>query len=134
LVEKSTLLLGIAGIAAIIFAVVIVAMVQNSYPQSSFSKIISVGPVWDTDAWQCTSSSNFLVHGVLRGFADAQFAIDVSNIGSQSLYTYSYYGQTESFTVGAEANQSITITRTGTVSGFLTLQTNTDATANCVPI
>jgi hypothetical protein len=71
---------------------------------------------------------------MLRGFEGAKFAISVSNIGTQSLYTFLNEGPPIAFTVGAEPNQSITITRTGTVSGFLTLQTNTGAIARCIPI
>jgi len=136
LVEKSLLLFGLSAIAVIIFAVVIVATVQNSFsPQvQSFSQIISYGPVWSTDSWKCTSDSDFMVHAVIRGFEKAQFAIQISNIGTQSLYTFGYQGQTESFSIGAKANETFTITRTGTVSGFLTLQTNTGATASCIGV
>ena len=37
----------------------------------------------------------------------------------------------ESFTVGGQASQMITITRTGVVTGWLTLQTMSNANATC---
>jgi hypothetical protein len=134
LIDKSLLLLGFSAIAVIIFAIVIVSVVENSTTQPAFSKIVTVGPVWATDSWQCTSNSDFLIHGFLRGFEGAMFAINVSNIGTQSLYTFLNEGTPIAFTVGAEPNQGIVITRTGTVTGFITLQTNTGATASCIPI
>jgi len=123
-----------SAVAVIIFAIVIVAIVDKSAPQATFSNIMTVGPVWSTESWQCTSNSDFLIHGMLRGFQNAQFAINISSHGTQSLYTFLNEGPPIAFTVGAEPNQTITITRTGTVSGFLTLQTNTGATASCIPI
>lgn len=130
---RSQILLVAGAVIIIIFAIAIANIVQGD-PEGSFSQIVSVGPVWSTDTWQCTSDSDFMLHGVLRGFEAAEFSIGVSNIGTQSLYTFSYYGQTESFSLGAEADQIITITRTGTVSGFLTLQTTTGSTASCTQI
>lgn len=132
-INRSQILLVAGAVIIVIFAIAIANIVQGN-PEESFSQIVSVGPVWTTDTWQCTSDSDFMLHGVLRGFEDAQFAIGVSNIGTQSLYTFSYYGQTESFSLGAEADQVITVTRTGTVSGFLTLQTNTNSDASCTQI
>ena len=123
-----------SAVAVIIFAIVIVAIVDKSAPQATFSNIMTVGPVWSTESWQCTSNSDFLIHGMLRGFQNAQFAINISSHGTQSLYTFLNEGPPIAFTVGAEPNQTITITRTGTVSGFLTLQTNTGAAASCIPI
>jgi len=131
--NRSQILLVAGAVIIIIFAIAIASMLQGG-PTESFSKIVPFGPVWTTDTWQCKSDSDFMVHGVLRGFENAQFTIGVSNIGSQSLYTFSYYGQTESFSIGAEAGQTITIVRTGTVSGFLTLQTSTGSVASCTQI
>ena len=42
-------------------------------------------------------------------------------------------GHLESFSVGASGGQQIIITATGTISGFITLQTISGAEANCVP-
>ena len=124
-----------SAVAVIIFAIVIVAIVDKSAPQATFSNIMTVGPVWAPNvSWQCTSNSDFLIHGMLRGFEGAQFSINIPTHGTQSLYTFLNEGPPIAFTVGAESNQPITITRTGTVSGFLTLQTNTGATASCIPI
>ena len=137
MVEKSIILLGFSAVAVIIFAIVISISYQtqilseNSSTQS-FSQIITVGPVWDTNSWTCTSDKNFMVDGILRGLATSQFSINVLDQGTQSLFTFFYDGQPESFSVGSRANQSITITRDGTVTGFLTLQTSSDANASCI--
>jgi len=42
--------------------------------------------------------------------------------------------QSTSFTIGAKADKTITITKTGGVSGFLTLQTSSDAIARCISV
>lgn len=131
--NRSQILLVVGAVIIIIFAIAIASVVQGK-PEGSFSKIVSYGPVWNADTWQCTSNSDFMLHGVLRGFENAQFAIGVTNIGTQSLYTFSYYGQTESFSIGAEAGQVITVARTGTVSGFLTMQTSTGSTSSCTQV
>ena len=137
MVEKSIILLGFSAVAVIIFAIVISISYQtqilseNSSTQS-FSQIITVGPVWDTNSWTCTSDKNFMVDGILRGLATSQFSINVLDQGTQSLFTFFYDGQPESFSVGSRANQSITITRDGTITGFLTLQTSSDANASCI--
>ena len=137
MVEKSIILLGFSAVAVIIFAIVISISYQtqilseNSNPQS-FSQIITVGPVWDTDSWTCTSDKDFMVDGILRGLATSEFSINVSDQGTQSLYTFLYDGQPESFSIGSKANQNITIARVGTVTGFLTLQTSSDAKASCI--
>lgn len=131
--SRSMALMLAGSIMIIIFAIVITQMV-TSMNATSFSQIITVGPIWSTNAWQCTSDSNFLVHVVLRGLEGAQFSIGVSNTGEQSLLTFQYAGQTESFTIGAIENQKITITRAGTVSGIITLQTMSGAEASCVEV
>jgi hypothetical protein len=136
LVEKSLLLLG-SAVAVIIFAIVIstsyqtqILLSDNNTP--SFSQVITVGPVWKTTSWTCTSDKDFITHGMLRGIGSSQFSINVSGQGTQSLYTLLYDGQPESFSVGNKANQDITITRVGNISGFLTLQTSSDAKASCI--
>jgi hypothetical protein len=137
LVEKSLLLLGFAAVAVIIFAIILSISYQtqilseNSTPQS-FSQIVTVGPVWNTNSWTCTSDRDFMVGGILRGMGLSEFSINVSDQGTQSLYTFLYDGQPASFSVGSKANQGITITRVGVVTGFLTLQTSSDAKASCI--
>ena len=89
-----------------------------------------VGPVWDGDSWTCVSNSDFMVHGTLRGIGNAQLTISIQDIGTQSLYTFNT-GEMETFSIGSTAGKNVIITRTGTVTGFITLQTAADATASC---
>lgn len=120
------------GVAIILVAIGISTAMQQ--PQKSDSlQVISVGPIWNTNSWTCTSDSDFVVHGTLRGLAGALVEISISNVGSQSLFALEE-GRLESFTVGAEGGNYITITRTGTLTGFVTMQTSSDATASCTPI
>jgi len=95
-----------------------------------FSKVITVGPVWESNSWSCVSDSDFMVHGILRGLENAQLEIFIENVGSQSLYTLNP-SEMETFSLGSTAGNEIIITRTGTVTGFITLQTTSDATASC---
>lgn len=138
MVNRSILILGASAVAVIIFTIVISVSYQTQILLSekphteSFSKIITVGPVWNATSWTCTSDKDFIAHGILRGLALSEFSINVSDQGTQSLYTFLYDGQPESFSIGSKANQSITISRVGTVTGFLTLQTSSDATASCI--
>jgi len=130
LLSRSDVLLVGAATVIIVFAIVITAVVQGT-PEKAFSQIITVGPVWSTDTWVCTSDANFMVHAALRGLAGNQISINVSGIGTQSLYTLEAT-QMAPFSIGADADRSIIITRTGTVSGFITLQTTSDAFASCI--
>lgn len=119
-----------AAVVIIVIAIAVTAAVQGS-PEKAFSQIITVGPVWPTDTWTCTSDANFLIHATLRGIETTpQIEISVQGSGTQSLYTLNV-GELESFSVGGPAEKSITIERTGTVTGFITLQTTSDATASC---
>ena len=120
----------LGGIAVILIAI---AASSLSEEEKSFSQILSVGPVWTTDSWLCTSDADFMVYGTLRGLAGSLLEINVSGIGVQSLYALDE-GQLESFSVGAIGDQTIIITRSGTVTGFITLQTISGAEANCVPL
>jgi len=126
---KSNLFPIAAAVVIIVIAIAITAAVQGS-SEKTFSQIITVGPVWSTDAWTCTSDANFMVYGTLRGLAGSQISITVSESGTQSLYSMEPT-QLESLSIGAAADNTIIITRTGTVSGFITLQTSSDATASC---
>ena len=119
----------LAIVATIIISVVLVSVTQN-HNSNSFSKIITVGPIWATNTWSCTSSADFMVHGALRGLQDSTFAISISGLGTQSLYLMTP-GQLESFSVGGPAGHVMNITKTGTITGWITLQTTSDAKANC---
>jgi hypothetical protein len=102
-------------------------------PEPITPQIISVGPVWETNTWTCVSDEDFVVHGTLRGLAGSLLEISVSNVGSQSLFALEE-GRLESFSVGVEGGNQIAITRTGPVTGFITLQTSSDAEASCASI
>lgn len=122
------IILAIITIIIIVSAVaVLISMRENN---KTFSKIITVGPVWISDSWSCTSNEDYLVYSALRGLGDAQISISNSDLGTQSLYILDN-GKMEPFTVGGQADQTITITRTGVVTGWLTLQTMSNANATC---
>lgn len=129
--SQPQIFLTITTIVIIVFAVVITALVQGS-PEPTFSQIITVGPVWTTNTWSCTSDADFIVHGTIRSIGDAQLAIGISELGTQSLYTF-VPSDLYSFTIGSPADHIMTLTRTGTVTGWITLQTVSDATASCNP-
>jgi len=120
----------IIGITVIILLVILIPAMFLTLNDEPFSKMITVGPIWDSDSWTCISDSDFMVHGTLRGIENAQLEIFIENVGSQSLYTINP-GEIETFSVGSTAGNEIIITRTGTVTGFITLQTSADATASC---
>jgi len=121
-----------AAVVIIVIAIGITAAVQGS-PEKAMSQIITVGPVWSTDSWSCTSDAGFIVHAAIRGIgADPLPLIQIwaEDRGTQSFYSMDN-SETVSFSVGNAADKTITITRTGTVTGFLTLQTTSDAIASC---
>ena len=105
-----------------------VILLTNTEP---FSQIISVGPIWESNSWICVSDSDFMVHGTLRGLENSQIEIFIENVGSQSLYSLNP-SEMETFSIGSTAGNEIIITRTGTITGFITLQTSADATASCI--
>ena len=127
--KSPTTFLTAITIIIIVFAIGITSAIQEK-PEKPFSKIITVGPVWEKTIWSCTSDRDFIVHGALRGLQGAQIAINISDLGTQSLYSFDPE-RMESFSVGSPAGHNMIITRTGTVSGWLTLQTVSDATASC---
>jgi len=120
-----------AAVIIIVFAIVITAAIQNSN-ETSFSKILTVGPVWNTDTWICTSTEEFLIHGVLIAYTDgAGLTINVSGQGTQPDFRFTP-GEMKSFSIGGPADSSIRISRSlGVITGFLTLQTSSDAIASC---
>ena len=118
------------GIVVILIAI---GAFSLSEKETSFSQILSVGPVWNTDSWLCTSDADFMVYGALRGLEGSLLEVRISNIGTQSLYALEA-GHLEHFTVGAIGGEQVIVTRTGIVTGFITLHTLSDAEANCVPL
>ncbi len=124
-----------AAVVIIVIAIGIASAVQGT-PDKPMSQIITVGPVWDTDEWSCTSDADFIVSALLRGIGTDPLpliAVGVTNHGTQSLYSMDN-SESVSFSVGNQADKSITITRTGTVTGFLTLQTTSNAQASCIAV
>ena len=122
------------GVAIILVAIGVSTTLQlQPQPKSDLLQVISVGPIWNTNSWTCTSDSDFVVNGALRGLTGSLLEINISNVGAQSLFSLDE-GKLESFTVGAEGGNYITITRTGILTGFLTMQTESDALASCEPI
>ena len=119
-------------VVIIVIAIAISAVVQGP-TENPTSQIVTVGPVWSTDAWMCTSDADFVVHAAIRGIgADPlpQIRINVVGQGTQSFYSMDN-SESVTFSIGNKADETITITRTGLVNGFLTLQTTSDAQASC---
>jgi hypothetical protein len=125
------------GVAIILVAIGVSTTLNQpqpvEIPETKPFQIITVGPVWNTDSWSCTSDEDFIIHGTLRGLGGALLEINVSDTGSQSLLAFDE-GKMESFSVGAPAGKQIVITRTGTITGFITLQTSPSAQASCTQI
>ena len=81
--NRSNVILVGAAVIIIVFAIVLTATIHGAYDKS-FSQIITVGPVWTSDSWICTSNENFIVHGVLISYDDpARLVISISNAGIQ---------------------------------------------------
>jgi len=124
-----------AAVVIIVIAIGVSAAVQDS-TDKSMSQVLTVGPIWNTDAWSCTSDADFVVHAVLRGIGVnplPELKILVEGQGTQSLFSMEN-SQANTFTVGNVADKAIVITKTGLVTGFLTLQTSADAIASCTSI
>ena len=120
----------IIGIIVIILLAILIPATFLTLNDESFSKVITVGPIWESDSWTCVSDSDFMVYGTLRGLENSQLEIFIENVGTQSLYSLNP-GEMETFSVGNTAGNEIIITGTGTITGFITLQTSADATASC---
>ena len=110
-----------------------ISAVVVSQSEKSFSQVITVGPVWTTNAWVCTSTSEYLVHGVLISYGNSTsiLSIAISGIGNQPDFEFTPL-KMESFSVGAPADSTMTISSFGTITGYLTLQTMLDAEAICI--
>ncbi len=134
-ISKPSVLFVSAATVIIIFTIVITASIQSS-TMETFSQVITAGPVWTTDSWICTSDAEFLVHAVLIAYDEGnELTIHVSAQGTQPDFELTPL-KMQSFTVGGPAGSSVTISRSGTgvISGFITLQTTSDARAGCTPV
>ena len=117
--------------AIIIFAIVITAAVQGT-SEKPFSQIITVGPVWPTDSWICTSDAEFMIHGILASYEEgSRLEIYLSGAGLQPDFEMNPL-EMNTFSIGGPADTSIRISKyVGVISGFITLQTESGATASC---
>ena len=122
------------AVIIIVAAIAISAKMQQMETPTtkSFSQVVTVGPIWDTNSWTCTSTGDFIVNGALRSVGTAQIQIGINGLGTQSLYALDA-GKLQSFTVGSPAGHTMTITKTGTVTGWITMQTMSGANASCKP-
>ena len=127
--KNSTVFPIVAAVIVIVFAIVIAATVQSQHTQT-FSQVITVGPVWTTATWSCNSTADYVVSGMLRGLGNSSLAISISGLGSQSLYSLDP-GKMQTFQVGSPADHTMSITRTGILTGWITLQTMSGAKASC---
>ena len=128
-----TILFVCAATIIIIFTIVITASVQNS-TMSTFSQVITAGPVWNSDSWSCTSDAEYIVHATLIAYDENNMlTIFLNTQGTQPDFQLTPL-EIQSFTVGGQADSTLTITRVGQVSGFITLQTTSGATASCTEI
>lgn len=127
--NKSNIVLIASVLIVAVFVIVTISLLQ---PKSeSFSQILTFGPLWNNgNTWTCTSDAGYLVHGALRGIQNSQIAISIPVMGAQSLYQLDN-SHLQSFTVGGKAGQPLIITKTGEVTGWITLQTMSGAKANC---
>ena len=117
----------------IIFAIVITAAVQSGQTEE-FSQVITVGPVWPTNAWICGSNADYVVHAVLISYGNTTsfLRIAISGIGTQPGFEFTPL-KMESFSIGGPADTQMTISSRGEITGYITLQTSSDATASCGP-
>ena len=64
------IILTIITIVIVVSAVAVLLSMQEN--EKTFSQIITVGPIWTSNTWSCTSNENYLVYGALRGLENAQ--------------------------------------------------------------
>jgi len=134
---NSNVFLVSAATIVIIFAIVITATVQNSTVQGptdeeSFSQVITVGPVWPTNGWICSSDADYVVDAVLVSYGDtpSYLEIEISGQGAQPDFEFTP-SKMETFSVGGPAGSTMTISSMGDISGYITLQTLSNANASC---
>ncbi len=127
--KPSVLFVSVATVI-IVFTIVITASIQSS-TISTFSQVITVGPVWNSISWTCTSDAEYIVHATLIAYSEVStLSINLNTQGTQPDFRFTPL-EMQSFTVGGPADSTITITRSGNISGFITLQTTSGATASC---
>ena len=132
---KANIFLVSVSTAIIIFAIVIIAQVQDA-PEKTFSQVITVGPVWNANSWSCTSDADYMVHGVLVSYGNTTSVLQISiaGKGTQPDLRFTPF-EMRSFSIGGPADSTMSIgVNRGTITGFLTLQTMSDATASCTPL
>ena len=128
--SKPSVLFVSAATVIIVFTIVITASIQSS-TMETFSQVITVGPVWTGAGWTCTSDAEFIVHGTLIAYSeDNELTIAVTTRGTQPDFELTPF-EMQSFSVGGPADSSIIISRSGSITGFITLQTTSGATASC---
>ncbi len=123
----------IASSTIIILMAITISTSVLSQSEKSFSQVITVGPVWTTNTWLCTSTSEYIVHGVLISYGNSTstLSIAITGIGNQPDFEFTPL-KMESFSVGAPAGSNMIISSFGTITGYLTLQTMSDAEASCL--
>jgi len=126
-----------ASTIVIIFAIVITATVQSSTVQGTtaekaFSQIITAGPVWTTGVWACTSDADYIVNAILVSYGNTSsyLEIQISGQGGQPDLEFTPF-KMETFSVGGPAGSTMTISSIGEISGYITLQTLSNANASC---
>jgi len=134
---NSNVFLVSAATIVIIFAIVITATVQNSTVQGTtdekaFSQVITAGPVWPTNGWVCTSDADYVVDAILVSYGNtpSYLEIQISGQGGQPDFEFTPF-KMETFSVGGPARSFMTISSIGEISGYLTLQTLSNANASC---
>ena len=128
--SKPSVLFVSAATVIIIFTIVITASIQSSTIET-FSQVITVGPVWNTNSWTCTSDAEYIVHATLITYdEDNMLTISLNTQGKQPDFRLTPL-EMQSFSVGGPADSILTIARIGSTSGYITLQTTSGATASC---
>ena len=128
--SKPSVLIVSAATVIIIFTIVITASIQSS-TMETFSQVITVGPVWNTNSWTCTSDADYILHATLITYdEDNMLTISHTTRGSQPDFRLTPL-EMQSFSVGGTADSIITIAKRGSTSGYITLQTTSGATASC---
>jgi len=128
--SKPSVLFVSAATVIIVFTIVITASIQSS-TLSTFSQVITVGPVWTGVGWICTSDADYMLHATLIAYSeDNELTIIHTARGSQPDFELTPL-EMQSFSIGGRADSSITISRSGTITGYITLQTTSGATASC---
>jgi len=91
--------------------------------------------VWPTGVWVCTSDADYIVHAVLVSYGDtpSYLEITISGLGGQPDLEFTP-SKMETFSVGGPAGSTMTISSVGEISGYVTLQTLSNANARCTSL